>query len=362
MAAILGPVRYAAANAALRARLANLLSPDQWHRILAASDLGELVGLLGGTTAYGELLESIVGEEAPEPEQVERLLWAALSRAFRVPLTFMQGTPRDLMEWLWRRFELQNLKTIIRTVAVHLPPQEIRAALIPLGSASNLPWDALTTTSSVSEVVERLHATFYGSRYARALEQALDRYKAEGEIFVLEVSLDLAYYRRLLKIINNLSGRDQQDAEKFIGTQVDSQNLLWAVRYRVFFDFSPEEILAYTLQRNLRVNAAVVQRLATGASLLVILRQLWSDRLPDLDRLTDLSPPEALPELELIFQRYLYQIAKSELPRYPFHLGTVLAYEILLESEVRDLIIVIEGKAAGWSQDQIQSRLIGARG
>ncbi len=360
MVALLGPARYAASNASVRARLAQRLSDNRWSQLSAAPDLDAVVALLG-TTAYGATLEA-VSAQTPEPEQMEQSLRIYLVQAFRTPLKLMQGKPRTLLDWLWRRFELENVKTVIRSVAGDRPARETQAALVPLGSGSDLPWDAMIEAQSLPALLPSLRTTFHGEQYARALEPAMDRYGREGKLFVLEVALDLAYYRRLLRLLDSLSGRDRRDAGRFVGTLIDGHNLLWAFRYRVYFDLSPEEILNYTLQRRLRVDAAMVREIAQGASLSEATHAVWNDRLPDLERLEALPSEEALPELELILRRYLHRVAKNALEGYPFHLGTILAYTVLLENEVQDLIAIIEGKAAGWSAEQIRPMLIGTRG
>jgi len=360
LAAALDPVRYAAANASARGRIAQFLPADLWSAILAANDLDELVTLLGRSPYQTTL--GVITAPGIAPEQVEQALWAYLVRSFRAPLKLVQGKPRNLLEWLWRRFEMDNLKTLLRTVAGGVPPNQIRDSLIPLGAVSELPWTALSEATSILEVVERLRSSYYGAFYARVLDSALDRYRREGQLFVLEVALDLAYFRRLLRLLDSLGGRDRREARHLIGTMVNSQNLLWAFRYRIYFNLSPEEILNYTLQRHLRADATVVRQIALGAPLWEVVKSIWGNRLPNLDRLVDLSPAEALPELELIFRRYLHTLALDKLRGYPFHLGTILAYEILLESEVRYLITVIEGKHAGWSTGRIRTHLIGPRG
>lgn len=354
--AILDAARYAGVNAYVRALLSELIPPAMWTEIMAARDLAGLLNLLW-ETPYRPALETLVGGRL-EPAPIERALWGHLARAARAPLGLMRGPARDLLDWLWRRFEVNNLKTVLRTVERRVSPDRIRASLIPLGTASALPWPALVEAASAPAVVERLRPTFYG----RPLDQALDLYRREGSLFVLEVALDLAYYSRLLSKMAGLRGADRRQAERFIGTLADSQNLLWAFRYRVYAQLSPEEILNFTLQRGLRVDAAVVREIALGAPLQEVVARLWGDRLPDVDRLTGLSEREALPELERIFQHSLYRLAEEALKAYPFHLGVVLAYEILLESEVRDLVTAVEGRGAGWPPERIRPYLIGPRG
>ncbi len=357
MLAILDPLRYAAANANVRGRMARLLPATTWQTLLTATDLNGLVTILN-RHGYQTVLANLgTGEIAAAP--VEKALWGHLVREMQAPLKLLPGKPQKLLGWLWRRFEVDNLKTILRSVDAGVAPDQIRAALIGLGPASGLPWNRLTESTSVSDIIEQLRGSFHGAFYARALDQATERYRQARDLFAFEVSLDLAYHRRLLRLLDDLSGRDKGEAQKLVGSRIDSQNLLWAFRYRVYFDLSPEEILNYTLQRRLRVDAEIVREIATGGAIGQMVQRLWSADLPGLERVTELPPEEALPRLQLSFQRHYYQVAQATRQGYPLHLGTMLAYLILLESDVRDLITIIEGQASGRSPDHIQSFLIG---
>jgi V/A-type H+-transporting ATPase subunit C len=256
--------------------------------------------------------------------------------------------------WRWRHFELDNLKTVLRAVAQEVAPERARATLVPLGTTSALSWDSLVEVESVVSVVERLADTFYGE----ALKPALDRYRRGGPLLVLEVRLDLAYYRRLLAMIQGLSGRDRKEAERFLGTLIDSQNVLWAFRYRIYYGLSPEEILNYTLHRGIEIDATTIRAIAEGAHVLEVLRQVWDGRLSNLERLEGLSDEDALDEAERLFDRYLFEQAQRVRNKYAMHLGIVLSYEVLLETEVYDLVSIAEGKVANWSADQIRPYLI----
>jgi V/A-type H+-transporting ATPase subunit C len=353
MISMLDPARYAAANARVHGRLAQLLSAMTWQDLLIAPDLPEVLRILTGTV-YGQVLARIPAERL-EPDWIERALRQYLVEAYRAPIRFTPRGPQELVDWLWRRFELDNVKLVLRGVEQGRPAQRIQARLVPLGEASELPWGSLVESVSVPAVVERLEGTFYGD----VLELALDRYLREELLFVLEVVLDRTYYRRLRDLSEGLSGRDKQEARLFVGTIVDSENVLWAFRYRIYYNLGPEEILNYTLHRGVRVGVDVIRNIALGAGILETVEQIWGEELPNLDRLVGLSEREMLDELELIFKRYLYDLARQAFTGYFLHLGIILAYEILLETEVQDLIVIVEGKAADWSPDQIRPYLTG---
>ena len=352
MTILLEPARYAAVNARTRGLLARLIPDALWAELVVTSTLGEQLDILRQTW-YAERLLDLTGDVS-NVAGLERALWSHLAWAFRLPLRLMRGTSRELLEWYWRRFEVDNLKTILRAAHYNTPLESFRDALTPLEASSTLPWDALIAADSVVAVVNLARQTAYGP----ALDNALDRYRREGVLFVMEVALDLGYTQHLLQLIAQLRGRDHREAMRFVGTWVDAQNLLWAYRYRIYTDFSPEEILNYTLHRGLRVNAAVVRAIALGAPLLEVVQQLWGNGLPDLEMLQELPERDALPRLELILQRHLWSEARQARNGYPLSLATVLAYAILLESEMRDLMTLTEGKAVGWTAEQIRPYLI----
>ncbi|MDX1686906.1 MAG: V-type ATPase subunit [Candidatus Promineifilaceae bacterium] len=349
MLGVLDVPRYAAVNARVRGRIGRLLPPARWRILLNASDSGEFLQYLSGT-AYRPVLAAMVMER-PDLGEIERRLWQHLAQAYRAPLPFMPGGSKDLLAWLWRRFEVNNLKTILRGVKGGAPPAQIRRTLVPLGSDSELPWKTLTDLASVPVVVERLEGSFYGS----ALEPGLERYRREELLFPLEIRLDLAYFRQLLRFVEALRGRDRKEAQRFTGVMVDSQNVSWAFRYRIYDDFSPEEILNYTLRKGVRADASVIRQIAAGASVLPTLQNVWGESLPGLRRLVGLPDKQALLEMERIFDRYFYNEATETLKGYSLHLGIVLAYVALQETEVKDLVSVLEGIAANWSPDRIHA-------
>ena len=141
-----------------------------------------------------------------------------------------------------------------------------------------------------------------------------------------------------MRLIGKLRGRDRQEAQRFAGTLVDSQNVLWAFRYRIYDDLSPEEILNYTLHEGVRVDTSLIRHIAAGASVPQVLQEVWGEDLPDLERLLGLPDKEALWEAERAFDRYFYNEAMETIKGYSLHLGIVLAYVVLQETEVKDLV------------------------
>jgi V/A-type H+-transporting ATPase subunit C len=316
-----------------------MVPAELWSRLVDADSYQDLAELLRNSP-YGENLA------AADPSVVERNLRAHQAAAARALTTSLQGRSREVLAWYSRRFEIENLKAVIR--AIHFDLDRDRTAVILLElPAPTLPWRTLVEMGSVSSLVDRLSPTTYG----RPLAQARDRYQQENAPFFLEVALDLFYFRRLVRLIGELRGRDRIQGKRFLGRWIAVQNLLWAFRYRDHGGMSPEEIVNYTLHRAFGADIDMVRRIALGSPLAAEAAGLGLD-LPH-----DVEGYEGLHYLERLAARELRGLAEATLARPIFHLGGVLAFLFLLESEISDLTALIEGKLTARSSAELRGYL-----
>jgi len=332
---------YAAAQGYIRARLSRLLDRATWARLLEANSSLELGRLLGQTP----LAAAVTGDGAI----VLHALRGEVATAGRALARFLPRTSGQLLAWYNQRFEIENLKTVLRTIHYQLERPRALASLIPLGD-TQWRWEALVETGSVAAIVDQIR----DSPYAGPLENAMERYQQERRLFFLEVALDLFYFQKLVRLIESQGGKDAADARRFLGRWIAVQNLLWAYRFRIYGRMTPEEIINYTLHHAFAAGLDTVRRVALGSPLAVEAGRLGFRLSPGL------SEVEALTEIEILAERERFQHATAAIGRPLFHLGGTLAYLWLLESELRDLTVIVEGKATGLTGAEIAPRLLRA--
>jgi len=182
----------------------------------------------------------------------------------------------------------------------------------------------------------------------------MERYQQERRLFYLEIALDLFYFQKLVRLIESQSGKDAADARRFLGRWIAVQNLLWAYRYRIYGRMTPEEIINYTLHRAFAAGLDTVRRVALGSPLAVEAGRLGFQISPGL------SEVEGLTEIEVLAERERFRYAMAAIRRPLFQLRGVLAYLWLLEAEVGDLTVIVEGKRIGLSGSEIGRRLVRA--
>jgi V/A-type H+-transporting ATPase subunit C len=224
--------------------------------------------------------------------------------------------------------------------------------LFPLGSFTTLPAQEIAEANDVSAAVERLE----GTPYYPTLDHAMERYTAEQSLFPLEVALDLDYWREIWRDINHLAGLDQAQAKRLVGSLLDANNLMWAIRYRVYHHLAEEEIINYTLPFGYRVQDRDIRAIAAGANITPIVTRIYPD-LAEPEALLQ-EPRSGLPELERQLQQHLARECRASFVGYPFHIGIPLAYLLLIELEIQDITVLVEAKALEIPAERYRSHMV----
>ncbi len=344
----LGLPGYIMPNVRVRGMLGRMLTDEEWRELNDARDVLGLLAVLKHTSYAPQLADFQV--VCPPCELLEARLNAHVALRFAHIIDLTPEADRALVILLKQIYEVDNLKTVLRGLQVGESPERVKSFIFPLGRASSIDMDAMLEARDVPDLILRLQGTPYGD----ALRHALARYEEERSLFPLEVALDLDYYRRLWRSIQETKGESRKWAQQLIGTWYDITNIMWALRYRYYYDQSLAEIINYTLPYGYRSNDDIIRGIAAGQEVTPLLRQVWGDAAPA----AGVGQPGWLSRLEVALHRYLDGLCRSALMGYPFHLGVILAYLILKRAEARDLMVLAEAKMSGLQRATYQDYLV----
>lgn len=341
---------YAAVHAVVRSKYASILSSQKISELVDAPDLSAIVNLLKDTV-YGPYMAKI-DEKEITPRRVIYQMKSQVADDYQMVIRLAPSFARALLAQLFRHFEVDNLKAVLRSIVSGASWDQVNYVLFPLGSASQIPAQAMVDSRSIPSAIELLR----GTAYYQTLSDAMDRYTAEKSLFPLEVALDLDYWRTLWNQVNQLTGRDHEYAVRIIGSLLDMNNLMWAIRYRVYRHLSEEEIINYTLPIGYHVHDEDIRAIAAGADIQQEVSRIYPN-IGELDRLFQ-NLSNGLPELELNLQRNLMAVCKAAFAGYPFHIGIPLAYLVLKEMEIQNLTVLIEAKSSQMAAEGFQPYLL----
>jgi V/A-type H+-transporting ATPase subunit C len=316
----------------------SLLTPQEISRLGEAADLSVLLAQLKHT-AYGPYLEKVKDRDLT-PRRAAFQIRQRLAEAYTSIIHAAPEHTRTLLMQRYRAFEVDNLKAVLRGIVTHAAWDRVSFVLFPFGHETIVPAQAMVEAGSVAPAVELLR----GTPYYDTLSHAMKRYSAEQNIFPLEVALDLSYWRDLWKDVRQLPDQDRVQALRIVGELVDMNNLMWAIRYRVYHHLSEEELINYTLSFGYRVRDEDVRGIAAGADIAQVVKRVYPG-LHDVDTLLQ-DPRQGLPRLELELQHRVVERCRAAFVGNPFHIGIPLAFLVLSELEIQDLVVLIEAKAA----------------
>ncbi len=341
---------YAAVNARVRVMYSTLLTPQEMGRLSEAPDFNSLMEQLKHT-AYGPYLEQVRDRDLT-PRRAAFQLRERLANAYSSIIGIVPEQTRPLLVQLYRFFEVSNLKAVLRGIVKGEHWDVVRYLLFPFGSRTIIPAEEMVTTGNIAPAVELLR----GSAYYETLSYAMKRYSAEQSLFPLEVTLDLNYWRDLWKNVKQLSSLDKTQASRIIGTMLDITNLMWAIRYRTYYHLSEEEVINYTLPFGYHVHDEDIRGIAAGADVAQIVQRVYPG-LTQVENLTAKSG-DGLSQLELQLQRLVYDQCQAAFVGDPFHIGIPLAYLLLSDLEIQDLVVLIEAKSSNIPAEKFKQYMV----
>jgi len=177
-------------------------------------------------------------------------------------IAMLSGNKKNLIQHLYQKYELENLKVILRIINDEKFNKRLPETLPYLFSlkekTASFSAKDLLKAKNINEIINSLQGTWY----YEPLKHSLHRFRLENETFPMEMALELHYYKRLWQYILCLSYQDRKIAKFFFGVQYDILNITRIFRFKKLYHFSPEEILNYSLMHGTYLSANIRLKLA----------------------------------------------------------------------------------------------------
>jgi V/A-type H+-transporting ATPase subunit C len=270
-----------------------------------------------------------------------------LLRELAVLMRPLSGAPRELLGYWAHRFELGNLKTIIRGKMANQPQSAIEEQLQDMGAFTSLPIAELLQSDTPAELLRRLEQTPY-AEIARQARHLLEQGEA---LFALDAALDRRYFAGLARrgaAIDNSSG---QLLSAIVGSIVDRVNLVWLLRYRYAYNLTPAQAYYLLIPASHRLLPQQLQQLAQCANFENAIGSLPSP----FDRI--LAGVRNTTEATLKLEQESWRIAGNTLRHSSFNVARALAYMMLRERDLRRLRAIVRGRNMRMGAPMIRAAL-----
>ena len=250
--------------------------------------------------------------------------------------------------WVLRRYQIENLKVILRGWKAHEPLARIALYLAPLPGEFALRAQALLAASSLADFL-----LLVPLRELRlAAEKAAGDQIETGDTFFVETAFDAAYYRGLHAQHQGLPGEHRTGTETLVRMEIATYNILTLFRLKLSYNVPFEQTRQFLI--DLAPHPFRLERIYDYPDFRDMLPLVPLELLPRdlLEEIRDLA------DLERALWERLLRVANRRFYRSINDLGAVVAYTLIKRIELGNLIRVIEGVRYGMDRDEIKGGLI----
>jgi len=342
---------YPYACARVRAKKAALLTKDNYPKLLLM-DLNEIGRFLGETQYNVEMTE--LASRYDGVDLIELGTSKNLARVYNDILGFTKGELREMVSSYLARWDVWNIKTILRGKFYGARIEDIREDLVPAGMLREEALDALIALESVAEVLEAVKKL----EGIEIPEEVMAEYQTSGRLSAVEDYLDKIYYVRLLEAIDTRS-RPGQLLLAFIRKEIDMTNLITLLKLKRE-KVPPERIGTYLIEGGDELTLRELERLAATESFEALVAELntYSFYEDIKEALEKAKESGSLNDVSLAAKKHLMSRAERFSRLYPLSVLPIIDFMIRKKTEVDNIRIVARCKESGLDPETTKRLLV----
>lgn len=336
------PVKYAYITGRVRAMKTKLIPAEMYPR-MQSMEASEIARYLEETQYKDEI--DTLSKDYSGTELIEHATFANLAKTYRKLLDVSIDEPQFLILEYLRRWDIWNIKTVLRGKFYGATDAEIMKYLVPAGELDAEFLDGLTKKGTVQEVI----AAFEGTDYASALAQ----YDGKN-LGSLENALDKLYYFRMERAVGGTLSVGGGLLLKYVRREIDIRNLI------TLFRMNKAGVDAAIIQENLIPGGKLHEELSrmAGQPFGEFLRGL--EGYPFWSSISDIATADldAISRIEARLRAYLVRYAWALSNYHPLSILPVLGYMVSKDTEVSNIRKIVRGKEAGLPAELIEEQVV----
>lgn len=265
---------------------------------------------------------------------LEQRIIAELLEETTVLVRPLAGAARAFLLYWTERFEISNVKTLLRGKMTGERPAALLNRLTPMGVFARLDVQDLVHAEDLAELLRRLQA----GPYAGIVRQARRAFEESHDPFILDAALDRGYYEGLARRAQPLEQEAGADFRRLMATLIDRINLVWMLRYRFNYNLPPAQVYFLLVASRYTLSSARLRELAALGSVAAVLEALPE---PLRTRLRDAAGiAEVFARMENDGAGVATRVLHSGAPA----IARAFAYLLLRERDLRSVRAILRGR------------------
>jgi V/A-type H+-transporting ATPase subunit C len=345
---------YGYINARMRGMKSRLLTHHALDDLILQPDLESLMTYLEGTPYREDIIEA--KGKFSGILCIEYALRQNFIRTFRKIQNFVREEEAQVYIRIFlHRWDVQNIKTILRGKNIHATAEEIQSCLVPAGELDDATFSELLRQPDIRTTIDLL-AT-WRIRYARPLTEAYPAFAKTRDLAALECALDRFYYADALLLVkapayNNTLIRD------ILSLEIDVVNLRTVLRM-VRDHVNPEDARRYLIGGGKEFDEEKLLRLLSFTTIEDVVRELRETRYRFLTDIPEsVARTQKISAIEKQLEKYLIRKGAGAFLLDPLSVASVIGYFWAKYNEITNIRIISRCKTADFPVEFLREELV----
>jgi V/A-type H+-transporting ATPase subunit C len=340
---------YAYAVARVKAKKAALLKDEAYSKMMLMSlpEISRFIGESGYQKEMAELAGRIDGIDL-----IEHATYMNMARLFSSILHSTSGELREMVSAYLTKWDVWNLKVILRGKVYGADADSIREDLVPAGRLGDAMLDKLLLLESDKEIIEE----FGRMEHVKIPSEVVNSYGTEGYLRDVEDHLEKMFYDNLLRSLDP-SSSPKRLFQDFIRREIDTVNLETILTLKME-GIRGDDVMKYVIPGGKQIDKKLATQLANAETIAAAANDLAQlDFYEDIKEALD-AENGSLRDLVAGMKKYHIRQANKFASLYPLSVIPILDFMIHKKIEVDNIRTIARGLESGIDRDTIKGLLV----
>ncbi len=343
---------YATVLPKIGVQRSELLSEAKLKALAESRNLEECAGQLRDT-AYQEQISKI--SPPLTSRKLERAFNENLIETYLLLLKYLPKRAKPFIELSLIRFEIENLKAVIKATFAKLTPEQKMAKIyfaVENYFGNREAMEEATKASTITEIVR----AFRNTEYVTPLNMGMKSFEETGSTACIDIFLDRQYFEKVYDTFAKLPRREKPYADIYASTEVDSFILLTLLRGKIL-GYDPTWLRLVLPHNYFNLSKSKVEAILSAIDFEAAMKVVDKTEYASFFVRAE-TPEQTLSNAEKALKKTVLKHAYERRILEIFNIGMLMIYLTFKETEVHNLLTISLGIEATLAPDDIRNQLL----
>ena len=317
------------------------LSAKEYETMSRLSSVSEVAAFLKNNTRYAAVLKQ-ADTDTIHRSTLESLLKGQLQYDLKALLSFSSPSAKFFLNIFDIKEEISNLKIFLRYLFTESIDLYKRENIFIFKTFSGL-----KNVNNFNEFAESMANTPYYKVFKPFIN-----FPEKQNLFEIETALDAFYNRICRKYIKKYLSKNEAKAALYsFGIRTDLDTVMFIIRAKKYYSFSPKQIYPYITSRPCRLKEKDITAMVSSKTADEVISVLQNTAYKNIFS-------EDLRFFERNVHKYILENHRNLYRKNPYSIEAILCYISFKEIEIKNITAVIEGIRYGLAPENIREHLI----